>query len=214
MKWRGRKRKERNMKWNELKGNRKDMNGNDMKWRDMKGQERNWKKREGIERKKKWKERNWKDMNGNKRKWKEMEEQGNPSNSECSKCASHQLGEKVQLRKNLWASNKNAISQAHRFSVTAHKNITYNKGYRKDTKGPEGKWAQEKKRTWKENERTWMEMNGNKWTWKEMKGTEIKGNERKWKEMEGNDNSQRQGNPRISECSKCASHQLGEKVRL
>ena len=93
--------------------------------------------------------------------------------------------------------------------VTAHKNITYNKGYRKDTKGPGRKWAQEKKRTWKENERTWMEMKGNKWTWKEMKG-----NSRKWKEMEGHDNSQQQGNPRISECSKRASHQLGEKVRL
>ena len=47
-----------------------------------------------------------------------------------------------------------------------------------------------------------------------MKGKEIKGNERKWKEIEENDNSQQQGNPRTPECSKRASHQLGEKVRL
>ena len=61
-----------------------------------------------------------------------------------------------------------------------------------------------------------MEMKGNTWTRKEMKGKEIKemqGNARKWKEMEENDNSQQQGNLRIPECSKCASHQLGEKVR-
>ena len=48
------------------------------------------------------------------------------------------------------------------------------------------------------------------------KGNERKGNKgnaRKWKEMEENDNSQQQGNLRIPECSKCASHQLGEKVR-
>ena len=31
-----------------------------------------------------------------------MEDQGNPGNSECSKCASHQLGAKVRLHKNLW----------------------------------------------------------------------------------------------------------------
>ena len=54
-----------------------------------------------------------------------MEEQGNPGNSECSKCASHQLGAKVPI--------------AQESMATAHKNITYNKGYRKDTKGPEGK---------------------------------------------------------------------------
>ena len=176
-------------------GKEQDMKGNEMKGKETKGKEYEMKQ---IERKQKGHGRKWhdmkgyegtgkeleeKDMNGNKRKWKETEEQGNPRNSECSKCASHQLGETVQLHKNLWASNKNAMSQAHRFSVTAHKNITYNKGYRKDSKGPEGKWAQEKKRTWKENERTWMEMKGNKWTWKEMKGKEIKGDGRKWKEM-------------------------------
>ena len=32
--------------------------------------------------------------------------------------------------------------------------------------------------------------------------------------MKGNDNSQHQGNPRSSGCSKCASHKVGEKVRL
>ena len=31
-----------------------------------------------------------------------MEEQENPRNSECSKRASHQLGKKVRLHKNLW----------------------------------------------------------------------------------------------------------------
>ena len=57
-------------------------------------------------------------------------------------------------------------------------------------------------------------MNGHERKQVDMKGKEIKGNERKWKEIEENDNSQQQGNPRIPECSKCASHQLGEKVRL
>ena len=202
------------MKWNKLNGNKmqmkgKKMKGNEMTWRDMKGKARKGKKL-------KEKERNWEEE---KMKWKEvykeMEEQGNPRNSECSKCTSHQLGEKVRSRKNLWASNKNAMSQAHRFSVTAHKNITYNKGYRKDAKGPEGKertWKWTGKWTWKEQK--WKETKGNKWTWKAMKGKEIEGNERKGKEMAGNDNRQQQGNPRISECSKCASHQLGEKVRL
>ena len=33
-------------------------------------------------------------------------------------------------------------------------------------------------------------------------------------EMKGNDHSQQQGNLRRSRCSKCASHQLGERVRL
>ena len=47
----------------------------------------------------------------------------------------------------------------------------------------------------------------------ERKGKEKKGNARKWKDMEENDNSQQQGNLRIPECSKCASHQLGGKVR-
>ena len=57
-------------------------------------------------------------------------------------------------------------------------------------------------------------MNGNERKQMDMKGNERKGNKRRWKEMEGNDHSQQQGNPRISRCSKCASHQLGEKVRL
>ena len=32
--------------------------------------------------------------------------------------------------------------------------------------------------------------------------------------MKRNDHSQQQGNLRRSRCSKCASHQLGERVRL
>ena len=32
--------------------------------------------------------------------------------------------------------------------------------------------------------------------------------------MKGNDHSQQQGNLRRPRCSKCASHQLGERVRL
>ena len=32
--------------------------------------------------------------------------------------------------------------------------------------------------------------------------------------MKGNDHSQQKGNLRRSRCSKCASHQLGERVQL
>ena len=58
------------------------------------------------------------------------------------------------------------------------------------------------------------EMTGNEKKRMELKGKEMKGHEKKRKEMEGNDHSQQQGNPRSSRCSKCASNQLGEKVRL
>ena len=82
-----------------------------------------------------------------------MEEQGNPGNSECSKCASHQLGAKVRLHKNLW-------QQLIRTSI-----LTRGTGRtRKDLKGNE-----RKKR--KGHER---KMKGHEWTWKETHGHERK----------------------------------------